>query len=156
IGKEGGDRIEGIVLPRRFDVKQGTLEIRAEPSLAASATAALRVLKNYPYQCTEQTISRFLPNLMTYRALKQLGLDDPSMRADLTNVINVAIQRLYAEQHVDGGWGWFIQDDSNPQVTAYAVLGLAEAAQQGINIDQGVLSKAVQYLQKNLANLGDQ
>src|SRR6185436_16314336 len=105
IGKEGGNSVEGIVLPRRFNVTQGTLVIRAEPSLAASATAALDVLKNYPYQCTEQTISRFLPNLMTYRALKQLGLEDPQMQDDLSTAINQAVQRLYAEQHVDGGWG---------------------------------------------------
>jgi uncharacterized protein YfaS (alpha-2-macroglobulin family) len=110
IGQEGGDRTEGIVLPRRFNVTQGTLDIRVEPSLAASATAALNVLKNYPHQCTEQTISRFLPNLMTYRALKQLGLDDPKMRADLTQAIGEAVQRLYAEQHTDGGWGWFVRD----------------------------------------------
>ncbi len=156
IGKEGGDSVEGIVLPRRFNVTQGTLEIRAEPSLAASATAALDVLKNYPYQCIEQTISKFLPNLMTYRALKQLGLDDPKMQADLSQAINYAVQRLYAEQHVDGGWGWFVQDDSNPLVTAYALLGLSEARAQGFDVDQNVTGKAVQFLQKNLTNLGDQ
>jgi len=38
---------------------------------------ALDYLKNYKHQCIEQTVSRFLPNVMTYRALKDLGLDDP-------------------------------------------------------------------------------
>ena len=35
--------------------------------------------------------------------------------------------RPRAQQHADGGWGWFIQDDSDPLVTSYAVIGLAEA-----------------------------
>ncbi len=156
IGKDGGQNTEGIVLPQRFNISKGTLDIRVDPSLAASATAALDVLKNYPYQCTEQTVSRFLPNLMTFRALQKLGLVNPTLEADLNKSIGEAVQMLYAQQHVDGGWGWFVQDDSNPLVTAYALIGLSEARKQGFSVDSGVTTKAIQYVQKSLNDLGDQ
>ena len=37
--------------------------------------------KHYPYECTEQTVSRFLPNVLTYRALKELGIDQPTCKS---------------------------------------------------------------------------
>ncbi|MEP7286630.1 MAG: Ig-like domain-containing protein [Chloroflexota bacterium] len=156
IDQAGGNSTEGILLSSRLNVTQGTLAIRVDPSLAATATDALNVLKNYPYQCLEQTVSRFLPNLMTYRALKQLGLDDPKMKSELGDVINYAVQRLYAEQHTDGGWGWFVRDNSDALVTAYAVIGLSEAQQQGFDVDKDVLAKAIAFVQKQLKPLGDQ
>ncbi len=156
IGSDGGDRTEGIVLPRRFNVTQGTLDIRVEPSLAAGATDALNVLKNYPYQCIEQTVSRFLPNLMTYRALKQLKLDKPEMRDQLMQAMNYAVQRLYNEQHADGGWGWFIEEPSDPIVTAYAIIGLSEARNQGFDINKDVIARAVQFVASNRKSLTDQ
>ena len=35
----------------------------------------LDYLEHYPYECTEQTVSRFLPNVLTYRAFKDYDLD---------------------------------------------------------------------------------
>ncbi len=54
----------------------GELSIELDPSLAATTIDGLTYLQNYPYQCIEQTVSRFLPNIMTYRALASLNLDD--------------------------------------------------------------------------------
>ncbi len=156
IGSDGGSQTEGIVLPPKLSITQGTLDIRAEPSLAASTAAALNVLKNYPYQCIEQTVSRFLPNLMTYRALKQLGVSDVHLRQDLDSAISFALQRLYGEQHSDGGWGWFVQEDSSSLVTAYAVIGLVEAQKQGFNVDSEVIRRAIDLLQHRLEDLNDQ
>ncbi len=77
----------GIGLPPRLDVDQGELTIHLDPSLAVTTVDALDYLKNFPHQCIEQTISRFLPNVMTYRALKNLGIDDPDLAANLRNYI---------------------------------------------------------------------
>ncbi len=156
IGKAGGDRTEGITLPRRLNVTQGNLAIRVEPSLAASTTAALNVLKNYPYQCTEQTVSRFLPNLMTYRAFKQLGLDNPTVRDQAAEAVDDAAARLQSEQHGDGGWGWFVEDNSDPIVTAYVLMGLTEARNQGFKVEDKAISGAIGFVKKNLVDLRDQ
>jgi hypothetical protein len=153
IGTDGGGRTEGIVLPRRFNVSDGTLNIKLDRSLAAATTASLDVLQYFPYQCTEQTISRFLPNVATYGALRKLGIDDPTMRANLDTVLYISIQRLYADQRVDGGWGWFATEQSNALMTAYALLGLTEARKQGFEVDPVVIEGAIRYLRGQVFDL---
>src|SRR5690606_12650 len=70
--REAGTRTESISLPQRFDVTQGELSISLDPSLAATTIDGLTYLRNFPHQCIEQTVSRFLPNIMTFRALDAL------------------------------------------------------------------------------------
>ena len=148
--REGGSVTEAIALPRTFDVTQGELTVSLEPSLAATTLDALDYLRNYPYQCTEQTVSRFLPNIMTYRAFDTFGLADAELEDGLTFNVRFGLQRLYAQQHVDGGWGWFVQDRSDPLVTAYALLGLYEADQNGFDVTTGAIGRAKGYLTDNM------
>jgi uncharacterized protein YfaS (alpha-2-macroglobulin family) len=51
---------------------------------------------------------------------------------------------------VDGGWGWWIQDGSDPYLTAYVLLGLVEARRAEFTVDQTVIDNAINYLQSNL------
>lgn len=144
--REGGSITESIVLPRRFEVTQGTLTLNLDPSLASSVISSLNYLENFPYQCTEQTVSKFLPNIMTFRALESLGLVNETLSANLQSAVNFGLQRLYAQQKPDGGWGWFVQDASNPLTTAYALIGLAEAQSQGFPVSPDVIMQAQNYL----------
>jgi uncharacterized protein YfaS (alpha-2-macroglobulin family) len=145
--REAGEVTEQIVLPQTMEVTQGELSVSLEPSLAATTIDGLEYLENFPYQCTEQTVSRFFPNVVTYGALASLDLDDPELEARLNTAVNFALQRLYAEQHVDGGWGWFVQDRSNPLVTAYALLGLNAAQEAGYTVNETAINNAQSYLQ---------
>ncbi|MBZ0298006.1 MAG: Ig-like domain-containing protein [Anaerolineae bacterium] len=145
--REAGERTEAISLPQRFEVTQGSLEIKLDPSLAATTIDGLNYLENFPHQCIEQTVSRFLPNIITYRALDNLGVADAELEANLDRAVNFALQRLYAQQKANGGWGWFVQDDSNPLTTAYALIGLTEAQDSGFSVDDNVIQGAQQYLQ---------
>jgi uncharacterized protein YfaS (alpha-2-macroglobulin family) len=147
--REGGSRTEVISLPPRLDTDQGDLTIHLDPSLAVTTVDALNYLKNYKYQCIEQTVSRFLPNVMTYRALKNLGLDDPDLKANLETVLKQALDRLANDQNPDGGWGWFPQMRSDPYITAYAALGLVEARSAGFDVDQGMIDRALNYVRAN-------
>ena len=99
----------------------------------------------------EQTVSRFLPNVMTYRALADLGLDDPELKASLTAVLDEALAKLAFEQNPDGGWGWFSQMESNPYITAYAALGLAEARDAGFTVAQGMIDRALNFVRSRVA-----
>ncbi len=65
---------EGIQLPTTYNYSNAQLSIDVSPSLAASMQDSLTYLKDYPYLCMEQTISSFLPNVVTMRALKLAGL----------------------------------------------------------------------------------
>lgn len=144
--REAGSRTEAIALPRRFDVTQGELTINVDRSLAATTIDGLEYLRNYPHQCVEQTVSRFLPNIMTFRALESLGVANADLEADLNAAVLFAVQRLAASQKVDGGWGWFVQDRSNTLTTAYALIGLAEARDSGFAVDPAMIQRAQGYL----------
>jgi uncharacterized protein YfaS (alpha-2-macroglobulin family) len=55
---------------RRDDAR---LVVRYSPSLAGGMIDALPYLLEYPYGCTEQTLSRFVPAVLTKKALQQSG-----------------------------------------------------------------------------------
>ncbi|NJL94283.1 MAG: hypothetical protein HC915_11445, partial [Anaerolineae bacterium] len=145
--REEGSRSEIIALPRWFEVSQGELTVNIDRSLAGVTLEGLDYLQNFPYQCIEQTVSRFLPNVITLRAFQQLGVEDASLEADLNREVNFALQRLYAQQKSNGGWGWFPQSETNPVVTAYAVVGLVEARNNGYPVADNVINRAVDYLE---------
>lgn len=146
-----GRQSEAIALPDSFDPTQGELAIDIDPSLAAGMQDGLTYLEHFPYECTEQTVSRFLPNTVTYRAYKTLGLPNPELDQKLPDLINLALQRLYQYHHFDGGWGWWADDTSNPYLTAYVLLGLHEADRAGFTVDNDTIIQGIDYLSQNLA-----
>lgn len=154
---EDGTRTEGIALPRSYDPTQGDLTVNIDPSLAAGMRDGLTYLEHFPYECTEQTVSRFLPNVFTYRAYQQLGMDKlnteqaAKLKEKLPGLVSVGLQRLYSQQHFDGGWGWWLRDESNPFLTAYVLLALVEARRSDFAVDEQVIQNAVDYLTASLA-----
>jgi uncharacterized protein YfaS (alpha-2-macroglobulin family) len=148
--EEDGTRTEGIALPDSYDPTQGGLDVHLDPSLAAGMRAGLDYLEHFRYECTEQTVSRFLPNVFTYRAYTQLKLQRPDLQEKLPALVSTGVQRLYNQQHYDGGWGWFTADASDPYLTAYVLLGLVEAERAGFPIDETVRANAVDFLEAAL------
>jgi len=143
-------RVEVVALPRRYDPTQGELTVEVDPSLAAGMRDGLRYLEHFPYECIEQTVSRFLPNVMTYRALKDLGVENKELEARLPQQVSVGLQRIYAWQRYDGGWGWWLADDSNLYLTAYVLFGLNEAQRAGFAVEEDVMERAASFLEDNL------
>ena len=143
---EGEGVVEGISLPTRFADAEGTLTVSLDPSLAAVTIDSLGYLRNFPHQCIEQTVSRFLPNVITYAALSNLGIEDAELEANLETALDAALSLLIQAQNRDGGWGWFAGMESDPLVTAYALLGLAEAADAGYEIDTEMMRRAAAYV----------
>ncbi len=139
-------RLEAISLPRRYDVTQGDLTVAVAPSLAAATTPALDYLKEPDYDTSEAIVSSFLPNVVTYRAFQRLNLPDAELAAKLKDLVSSAVQKLSARQNVDGGWGWWGSEESNPWLTAYALFGLSQARDAGFPVNEGSLSSAASYL----------
>jgi len=143
---EPGTIVESLMLPSGWDIQQAVLDIQIAPSLAAGMTDGLAYLENYPYACIEQTISRFLPNVVTTRALIDAGIRNPELENKLRDNVNLALQKLASQQGPDGGWGWWSTQDSDPTTTAYAVIGLVEASEAGYSVDAGMLAGALDFL----------
>ncbi len=151
--RAGGARMEGISIPPYADTDQGTLTVQLDPSLAVTTVDSLDYLRNFEHQCIEQTVSRFLPNVITYQALERLGISDPALKADLDEAVAFGLTRLEAAQNPDGGWGWFASMESSSVVSAYAVLGLVEARAAGFDVDREMIDRGAAYVRSTLNNL---
>ncbi len=143
---EGGERQELVSLPVTFDPTSGALDLELSPSLAAAMLEGLDVLEHYPYECTEQTLSRFLPNLEAYRAVQEFGLDAPDLEARLERTLNDGLERLLSQQNTDGSWGWWAGSTGNEYLTAYVLFGLSQVSQAGISVPDSAIQRAVDYL----------
>ena len=152
---EGGAIVESIGVPilPNFTLTEGDVQVQIATSLAAAMTEALDYLEHYPYECTEQIVSKFLPNVLTTQALKTAGISDPALERALTTQVNVALQRLYTRQNSDGGWPWWSDYQSDTLVSAYVVQGLYEAKQAGYSVDDAVLERGLRYLQNHVGTV---
>lgn len=145
------------------------------PSIAVTMLDALPYLANYPYGCTEQTMSRFLPSVVVAKTLKDMGLKPEAVadrlfggieagnRAGRTNTLNeldamiaAGLERLYDFQRPDGGWGWWKDCSSDSYMTAYVIWGLSLAKKSDIAIRGGVIERGCAWLETQLIEAEDQ
>jgi uncharacterized protein YfaS (alpha-2-macroglobulin family) len=75
-----------IAVPAERRAEQTRLEVRYSPTLAGAMVDALPYLVDYPYGCTEQTLNRFLPAVITQQTLLKMGLDLKAIQAKRTNL----------------------------------------------------------------------
>ena len=146
----GGSRTLELSIPESSNPAARSVVISLMPSMAGSLLGALDELVNYPYGCTEQTVSSFVPNLLVLRALDQLKLAPTERMAMLDRVSRAGLDRLVRLQHEDGGWGWWLTDDDHPFMTAYALYGLLEARASDIQVPYDALQKGTASLARQL------
>ena len=137
--------------PANSDAGTRGLTITIAPSVAGTVFDALDYLTTYPWGCTEQTMSSFLPDLIVAQAIDKLHLKSPIDRATLNEMVKAGIERLYSFQHDDGGWGWWQDDPSRVFMTAYVVSGLGQAKSAGLKIEDDRLNKGRNWLVSTLA-----
>src|SRR6185503_6567927 len=124
-GKMRGDNVAiKLDIPKERRVDSTKLTVQIAPSMATTMLDALPYLIDYPYGCTEQTMSRFLPAVITAKTLRDLGLKPetamhkifggveassaaathPAGRRDLKELERITkqgLERLYDFQHAD-------------------------------------------------------
>jgi hypothetical protein len=75
-----------VNVPKERIVADSRIEVRYSPSVASAMVDALPYLVDYPYGCTEQTLNRFVPTVVTQRVLLNMGLDLKDIQAKRTNL----------------------------------------------------------------------
>jgi len=141
--------LEKIDGKRNFTLPEGEY-VQAKLKILRSVTPILsqsiQRLIHYPYGCTEQTMSSFLPAVVaTKMGLQITNLDD---------IVQKGLFKLYDHQHSDGGWGWWKTDESHPLMSAYVMEGLYHAIQAGYHVPNPVVQRGIEYLSKNLSGYG--
>jgi uncharacterized protein YfaS (alpha-2-macroglobulin family) len=161
-----------LQLPAARRAESTDVTVQVTPSLAVTMLDALPYLIQYPYGCTEQTMSRFLPAAVTAKTLRESGVSrdivatrlfggieaatadktHTSQRnlAALDSVIRSGLSRLYDFQHGDGGWGWWKEGESDHYMTAYVVWGLSLARDGGMKVNENALERGARYLDTQL------
>ena len=146
VAERSGTASAELAFPPQSAAESRAMEIRVAPSLAGAVFGALDFLTGYPYGCTEQTMSRFLPTVVVAQASRELGLTSTLNEAELQKKVREGLQRLYDFQHEDGGWGWWQTDESHAFMTAYVLSGLSVAGQAGYPVDASAVNRARQWL----------
>ncbi|MCL4789576.1 MAG: alpha-2-macroglobulin, partial [Verrucomicrobia bacterium] len=172
----GNDITVKLDLPKERKSGSTSLTVQVTPSLAVTMLDALPYLIDYPYGCTEQTMSRFLPAAITAKTLRDVGLDSEDVMgrvfggiesrttgapatprqgtaknlAELDKMVKAGLERLYDFQHADGGWGWWKEGESDRWMTAYVVWGLSLARDAGLKVKEDALHRGRDFLVKTL------
>ena len=165
------DQVSGkieFIVPEQRRPEDTELQVRATPSLASAMVDALPYLADYPYGCTEQTLDRFLPSVITRSVLQDMGLKlaDLARRpqqarhpdwdknlifqeAKLDDMVHASTERLANMQNKDGGWGWFSgeHEQSYVHTTALVLRGLLVAQRLGVVLRQDMVSRGVIWLE---------
>jgi hypothetical protein len=133
-----------VVLP------ETRLTVRVTPSVRAALAPALEYLVGFPYGCTEQTMSRFLPDVLVARVQRDTGQtlltgDTGAKQAKrLPRMVRDGIARLRRFQHGEtGAWGWWENDKDDPFMTGYVLYGLAEARAAGYVVPDAMWESAL-------------
>ncbi|MFN2532181.1 MAG: alpha-2-macroglobulin [Pyrinomonadaceae bacterium] len=141
-----------LAIDSSSDINSRRLRIEVTPSVAGSLFGALDYLTTFPYGCTEQTMSSFLPNVIVTQAVKDVRSASVRDASVLEKKVSKGRDRLYAFQHKDGGWGWWKNDQSDPFMTAYVVDGLTLARKLGYDIDEARLLQGREKLKQMLTS----
>jgi hypothetical protein len=173
-GKLCGDEVTvRLDIPKERKAETTTLTVQVAPSLAVTMLDALPYLIDYPYGCTEQTMSRFLPAAIVAKTLRDLnlkpevalsrlfgGIQQEHANKTHTNgerdlreldlMVKQGLQRLYDFQHSDGGWGWWKDGESDHFMTAYVVWGLTLARDAGLEVKTDVMQRGAAFLDQEL------
>jgi uncharacterized protein YfaS (alpha-2-macroglobulin family) len=158
-----GTRLEAISLPHVFDAQSGGLDLELAPSLGAVILSGLDAMQEPPSgSSTESLLSYFLPNLEVYQALQASGLDTPGLKSRYETNLKDALERLIQARNQDGGWSWWAtsliswenNQESDPYLSAYILMGLFEAQQAGFSVDATILDAARGFLNNKRPYIG--
>lgn len=144
--------VHTLELPEGARPEEARLEIELISSPMAAIQGVLPSLIDYPYGCTEQTLSRFVPLLVAKSAIEGLKLDSGGLAKTMPPLVSAGLARLAQLQHEDGGWGWWEGDTSDAWMTSWALEGLWEAKRLGSAVDAAMVDKGVAALERILAD----
>jgi len=142
--------IFNAVFPFNTQPETRKLTLSVSPSIVGELYPSLKYLTAYPYGCVEQTMSSFFPNVIVSHLMKELGAKPGDEFKELPKMVDAGLRRLYDFQHGDGGWGWWKDDDTDPLMTAYVLLGLTEAKKAGVSISDSSYSRGMGKLKQML------
>ncbi len=107
------------------NIPESEVHLSLSASPLAGALGSLDNLIDYPYGCTEQTMSRLMPAIVAEQTSQKLNITlAEETNTKLSEVKKQALEKLKDYQHENGAWGWWKEDQENIYLTAYVLEGL--------------------------------
>jgi len=110
-----------------------------------------RWLLNYPFGCTQQTISKGFAAIF---GLKQ-SKDDTSKSDNIEYMRTCyeAIETLNERQNSTGGWGFWTRDNDDFNITAYALEMLTYAQNAGLTVPKAIVKNALAFAKRQINSI---
>jgi alpha-2-macroglobulin len=133
-----------LALPKGAKAETSKSKLFLSGSLLASQLGQFDKLVDYPYGCTEQTMSRLYPTLIAARLNQALGI--PFSKENQTKwheVVKQAMNKLSEHQHGSGMWGWWVNDEDDLFLTSYVLDGYGLLKEAGQVLPEDQINQAI-------------
>lgn len=141
---------EAVAIPENIHTDVGNLTVSVSPTVLGNLEGAFRYIRDYPYTCWEQQLTRGVmasqfKDLRNYLAAK---MEWPGYEKLPDQMIALASEH----QAPGGGMAYFIatDDHADPYLSAYTALGFNWLRHSGYQIPPDVEKKLHAYLQDML------
>jgi uncharacterized protein YfaS (alpha-2-macroglobulin family) len=150
-GSVVGGSTQRIVLPQHDFIPGSTdYEIIISRSPVVEIADQLRYLVQYPYGCTEQTVSAAFPQLYYGEMADLLNLKGSNKQNAVANIME-AIRKIRMRQLYNGAVTlWDGEGTEDWWTTTYAAHFLLEARKAGYDVDPSLLETMLGYLANRL------
>ncbi len=128
-----------------------SLSLMASPSLVAAGHGLLSYLKEFPYGCTEQTVSKAFP-AVAFKGRPEFGASIKKIEQSISHAIGV----LRSRQRGSGAFGfWSAHSYVDNFQNAYAIHFLTEAKDKGYPVSKDFFQRGLKYLQSGEVKQAD-
>ncbi len=137
-----------IIIPNTNEVYQDTGDIMGylSPSAFSELTGGLDYLIQYPYGCLEQKMSKIYPIVTSKKLIIDMKLTEYTEEY-LDSLVKTVLVDAKNYQNSNGGFSyWTSKTWVSPWLTTYATFVLLKAKENGYDVEQSVIDKALKYL----------
>lgn len=125
-----GRSVVSIELPPSAARGSGRWRVWASGGTLPNLVEPLKYLAEFPYDCVEQTLSRFLPRLQYASVARRAGIPNDSLEGILDAADSAGIERLERMKGSQSGWGWWTGATPDPKLTVLVLEGLQRMRQE--------------------------
>lgn len=122
------------------------ISVRISANLENELVKALEYLIDYPYGCTEQTVSSFLPSVAFMQLKPDYQSETTGAFSMIPDITEASLKRLYSFQNYEGGWGWWKNGESDQFMTSYVLYTFYKLMQMEMDVNQQSFERGKQAL----------
>lgn len=152
---------EYIYIPETIE-NEGSVSVRSHATLAVYMADALNDLVDFPYGCSEQTVSKLGALAIVSKAFDVKNVNDDGLSETITfqgrtygldEAMNEGLAQIYENVLYDGGIGYFAGSRySNYYLTLHVLDTLLLIQDAGFAVDQEVIDDMVHYIAKKIGD----